>query len=113
IGAGEIPLVIILGLNSAIAAWYYLRLAGAPLLGEPGPDAEAVRETPFPARRIAAVIGAAATVVLAILANPLMRASGEATRWGAAPAPGTVVEGEVDADGAAEDAEAELSSVRP
>src|SRR5690606_24010181 len=28
IAADEIPLVIILGLNSEIAAWYYLRLAG-------------------------------------------------------------------------------------
>jgi NADH-quinone oxidoreductase subunit N len=82
ISAGEIPLVIVLGVNSAIAAWYYLRLAGAPLLSEPGPGAEAVRESPYPARRIAAVVGAAATIVLAILANSLMRASGVAARGG-------------------------------
>ncbi len=81
IHAGEIELVIVLGVNSAIAAWYYLRLAGAPMLQDPGPESGSIRRSPYPARRIAAVVGALAAIVLAIFANRLMRAGGEAARY--------------------------------
>ncbi|MFG0282891.1 MAG: NADH-quinone oxidoreductase subunit N [Phycisphaerales bacterium JB039] len=81
IRAGEIPLVIVLGLNSAIAAWYYLRLAGAAMLQDPGPEAESVRLAPYPSRRVAAVVGAVATIALAVFANWLMEASDAAAEY--------------------------------
>jgi NADH-quinone oxidoreductase subunit N len=96
IRAGEIPLVVVLGVNSAIAAWYYLRLAGVAMLQDPAPGARAVRLSPYPARRVAAAVGASATIVLAVLANPLMESSREAAEHrpaepvveaGAQPAP--------------------------
>jgi len=66
IGAGEVPLVLILGINSAIAAYYYLRLAGAALLADPEARAIAPRIVGHGARRIAGVIAAIAVVVIAV-----------------------------------------------
>jgi hypothetical protein len=59
--------VIILGINSAIAAFYYLRIVSFTL-------------TAFPTRLLAAVASAAAVVVLVPFASPLMRASDAAAR---------------------------------
>ena len=33
VDAGQIALVVIAAINSAISAWYYLRIAGLPVLG--------------------------------------------------------------------------------
>lgn len=73
IGAGEILLVLILGLNSAIAAYYYLRLAYACFIERPGdvPNAPAVTAAPFPARRIAGAVSMVAVIVLAFAGGPL------------------------------------------
>ncbi len=67
ISSGEIVLTVILGLNSAIAAFYYLRLAGTPWLETsdslPGAQPARVR---IVTRIIAGAASAAAVVVLAI-----------------------------------------------
>lgn len=67
LGAGEIALVIILGLNSAIAACYYLRLVAVPFL-EPGEPAtpDTVVSAPFPSRALAGVVAAVLVVVLGL-----------------------------------------------
>lgn len=75
ISAGEIALVVVLGLNSAIAAFYYLRLVALPLLEEPEGDHPV---TPFPSRSLAAVASAAAIVGLVFVADPLIDAAGRA-----------------------------------
>ncbi len=75
IRAGEIPLVVILGLNSAIAAFYYLRLVKAAIIDEPAPNAEPLVSTPFGARTLAAGLSAAGVVVFIVLAGPVMRSS--------------------------------------
>lgn len=80
ISAGEIALVIVLGLNSAIAAFYYLRLMATPLLEDPTDQTRSLQRTVFSARVVAAVISAASVVVLVPLASQLIRASDEATR---------------------------------
>ncbi len=72
IRAGELPLVVILGLNSAIAAYYYLRMAFAPFLEIPDASAEPVIASPFRVRQLAAVVSAGGVVLLAILGNSLM-----------------------------------------
>ncbi|MGP1273454.1 MAG: NADH-quinone oxidoreductase subunit N [Phycisphaerales bacterium] len=80
IGAGEIPLVIVLGINSAIAAFYYLRLVALPMFEQPGDEAEDFRESFAPTRKIAGVIAAGGVLVLTVLAGPLMDAAFAATR---------------------------------
>ncbi len=77
ISAGEVALAVILGLNSAVAAWYYLRLAGAPMLEQP--TEEEIRGNPFRARIVAAVLSAVSVVALLPFAGRLMNASAAAT----------------------------------
>lgn len=69
ITAGELPLVIVLGLNSAIAAYYYLRLAGAAMLEARGPGAETVGRVPKIGRSWAAALSATGVIVFAVLGN--------------------------------------------
>ncbi|MEZ6234755.1 MAG: NADH-quinone oxidoreductase subunit N [Phycisphaerales bacterium] len=90
ISAGEIVLVIILGLNSAVAAFYYLRLAAVPLLESRDDSAPALRDNPFWARRLAAMLSAGGVLSLVFLANGPMESSLEAgTYVQAAPARGS------------------------
>ncbi|MBL8746193.1 MAG: NADH-quinone oxidoreductase subunit N [Phycisphaerae bacterium] len=76
ISAGEIALVVIMGLNSAVAAFYYLRLAGAPLLEKSAGDE--VSGCPYRSRGIAAALSAASVVALLPFAGRLMSASDKA-----------------------------------
>ncbi len=92
IAAGEIALVVVLGVNSAIAAFYYLRLVAAPLLEDPDDQTRSFTITAFPTRLLAAVASAAAVVVLVPFASPLMRASDAAAKADAVRA----AEGETD-----------------
>jgi NADH-quinone oxidoreductase subunit N len=75
IAAGEIPLVIVLGINSAIAAFYYLRLVAMPMFDEPGHEAEGFGLAPFSSRRAAGLIAAAGVLVLTVFAGPIMDAA--------------------------------------
>ncbi len=78
----EYVLVVVLGLNSAVAAFYYLRLVAAPLLDSPDPAVPPAAPTPFFSRSLAAVVCAGAVVILALFANVLMDASARAGRLG-------------------------------
>ena len=84
IGAGEIALVIVLGLNSAIAAYYYLRLVTLPFLSEPNPAVTTPTLNPFPARTLAGTIAAAAVIVLAFLGSSLTKSAEDAGFYKAA-----------------------------
>ena len=79
IAAGEIVLVVILGVNSAIAAFYYLRFAGVSLLEDPneGPQPMAA---PFPARAFSGLIAAVLVVALSVFGGGLMDASRRAAQ---------------------------------
>lgn len=66
ISAGEYLLVVVLGLNSAIAAFYYLRLIKTPLLESPDPSADAPSLNPFHGRAIAGLISAGGTLAILI-----------------------------------------------
>ena len=72
------PLVVVLGLNSAIAALYYLRLVAVPMLDDPEPGVRAPVPTPYFSRPLAGLISAGCVVVLIFFANTLMEASGRA-----------------------------------
>lgn len=77
IAAHEITLVIVMGLNSAIAAFYYLRLASAPLL-ERAPEGAEPEGCPYATRAIAGLISAASVIALIPFAGRLMSASDHA-----------------------------------
>jgi len=75
VSAGQIPLVIVLGINSAIAAVYYLRLVSVVYLDAPGRTRPAVTDSPHAGRRIAGVLSAAGVVILLAFAQPIADAA--------------------------------------
>jgi NADH-quinone oxidoreductase subunit N len=83
--AGQIPLVIVAGINSAISAWYYLRLIGLPILAKPTAQSETIIRGPAVWSRIAAILTAAAVVILPIFSNRILEASAGATKDYEAP----------------------------
>lgn len=66
IASGHIVLVLIAAINSAISAWYYLRLVGLPLMSEPSERSETIDRDSSPWPRFAAIGLAASMVVLPI-----------------------------------------------
>lgn len=82
INAGEIPLVLILGLNSAIAAYYYLRLMYVPFIesADRSPNLAPLQETPFASRRAAAMIASAGVIVLALGGSTIAEFARESAR---------------------------------
>jgi len=100
---GGILLVIVMGVNSAIAAYYYLRIAGAAVLEDPGDVQRSLVRTGSPGRLVATVLSAASVVVLFFASSWLIRASAAAgdyrgrgaeveaaeTERGLVPAPGS------------------------
>ena len=77
--AGQIALVVIAGLNSAISAWYYLRLVALPIMGKPSAQSETIMPSPFRWPRVAGVVTAIAVIVLPAFVGPLFKASSAAT----------------------------------
>ncbi|GJM19272.1 MAG: hypothetical protein DHS20C14_14850 [Phycisphaeraceae bacterium] len=70
-----LPLVVILGINSAIAAFYYLRIVCAVYL-DPRDDKDTPPDrAPFRTRWAGAAISATGVIVLLAFAGPLMSAS--------------------------------------
>jgi len=80
IAAGEIPLAIVLGVNSAIAAFYYLRLVATTMLEAPDPEVERPMLTSMRGRRLAAGLSAAGVVVVVIWTSSLQSASHRAAQ---------------------------------
>lgn len=94
ISAGEYSLVIILGLNSAIAGFYYLRFVVVALLTDPDPDAHPVRLQPDEPRRLAALVSLAGVLVLAVVGSSIMTLAAGAARFHpAVPSQAAAVEG--------------------
>lgn len=75
-GAGYTMLVIVLVLNSAISAAYYLRIASVCYFGEPD---ESVHSAGQFSRTAGALIAATLALVLGIVGNGLVNASSDAT----------------------------------
>ncbi len=80
IEAGLIKLVIIAGLNSAISAWYYLKLIGLPVLSAPTAASESVERTPTAWPRVAAILTAAGVIILPFFTGPIVKASEDAAQ---------------------------------
>ncbi len=96
ISAGEIGIVIVAGLNSAISAWYYLKIAGLPWLAKPTSTTSQFETSPFVGRRIAAVLSGCGVIVLIILASPIITASHRATSLNSFEAPTHAIVEEVE-----------------
>ncbi len=83
ISAGYYGLAVLTVLNSAISAYYYLRIFGVCFLQEPGTE---VKEAPYATRTWAAVLSAVAVIVLSFFASGLINASVEVSGKATAPA---------------------------
>ena len=73
LGAGRVVLVVILGINSAIAAFYYLRVVATAMLETPGDSG--VRCAGVPSRALGAVVAAGCVIALSVFGESFMRAS--------------------------------------
>lgn len=80
--AHEGLLLLVLAVNSAVGAVYYIRLARAPLLESREDMPQSPRRTEGLWRPLAAVASATGVVALVVAVTPLTRASKEATRLG-------------------------------
>jgi NADH-quinone oxidoreductase subunit N len=94
--SGHTPLVVIAAVNSVVSVWYYLRLAGVPILSPSGAAAEGVVKTPNSWPRLAAIVFGVGVVALPLFMNRLVavteaaagapRASAQALATPATPA---------------------------
>lgn len=104
ISAGEIALVVILGVNSAIAAFYYLRILKAAMIddpkGEAGSAEAAMHHPAYGLRFATGVCSAVGVIGLAILAGQLAGTATTASSYAAPIADGAVApEGTVTVEG--------------
>lgn len=102
VSAGMIPLVLILGMNSAIAAFYYLRLVATVYLESKDEEAGDIGINPIVARPIAAAISAGGVIVLLVAVQPLLEAAHTSSRFNALDAPASASTVEPDSEPAAE-----------
>lgn len=84
VSAGLLPLVIILGLNSAIAAFYYLKIIATCALDKGDESTANDVLARVRSRRIAAMISGLGVVVLIAIGQELMTASHEASTYAGA-----------------------------
>ena len=89
VAAGQYALIVILGVNSAIAACYYLRLVAAAYLDD-GSKASSVYASPFATRKIAGVVSAFFVLFLLVFAQPMIAGASKASSYVPAAA-GSVV----------------------
>lgn len=82
ISAGEYALVVVLALNSAIAAFYYLKLVYIPWLASPNDDAGEIVPNPFGRRAAIAMLCTLGVLLLTIWAGPIMEMSERAAAIG-------------------------------
>jgi len=82
LAAGETALVVILGLNSAVAAYYYLRIAYTALIEKPdtASSSSPILEAPFPSRQYAGLLSAVGVVVLTFVGGGVATLAGSSAR---------------------------------
>lgn len=83
ISGGHLPLVIVLGINSAIAAFYYLRLVATVYLEPKADGPDEITDVPreLMGRPFAALISAIGVVGLLLVANTLMDSANTAAGY--------------------------------
>ena len=81
IAAGQYALIVILGINSAIAACYYLRLVAAAYIDDDAKSRPPVYRSPFYMRTIAGVCSAFSVLFLMVFAQPLVNGAYHASTY--------------------------------
>jgi NADH-quinone oxidoreductase subunit N len=76
---GQIALVVIAVINSAVSAWYYLRLAIVPLVAPPSARSAQVVAAPSRWPAICAVVCGVGSVIVPLAASRLLHASDRAS----------------------------------
>ena len=94
IASGEIALVVVLMATSAISSYYYLQLAGIPVVNKPDARTEGISAGPSPWPRVAAMVFGVGILLVPIGARELMSAAETSTAgsWMAPPAAETTSE---------------------
>ncbi|MEY2714143.1 MAG: NADH-quinone oxidoreductase subunit [Planctomycetota bacterium] len=77
--AGQVQLVVIAAVNSAISAFYYLQLVAVPMLGQPNARTEAVQAVPSSWPRMAAILCGIGVIVLPFGLDQLVKAASSST----------------------------------
>jgi len=72
IQSGHTPLVLIAAVNSVVSVWYYLRIAGVPILSPAGAAAEGIVKVPSAWPRITAMVFGVGILLLPLFLNRLM-----------------------------------------
>ena len=72
IASGQLVLVIIAGVNSAISAWYYLKIMAIPLVGTPKSDAASIERVDVPGARFAVVLISGALLVMPVALSDMI-----------------------------------------
>ncbi|MFM1833326.1 MAG: NADH-quinone oxidoreductase subunit [Planctomycetota bacterium] len=75
ITAGEVPLVVVLMATSAVSSYYYLQLAGIPVIRKPDARTEGLVSGPSPWPRYAAMVFGIAVLLAPFAASRLMDAA--------------------------------------
>lgn len=72
ISAGHYALIVVLGVNSAIAACYYLRLIAVAYIDDTEKAKEPVYTTPFPMRPLAGMLSAGGVILFMVFSGPIV-----------------------------------------
>ncbi|MAJ46113.1 MAG: hypothetical protein CBC35_02285 [Planctomycetes bacterium TMED75] len=80
--SGHIVLVCIAAVNSAISSWYYLHLAGVPIVRMSTPRSEAVTDGPRMAPRMVGIICGVGLLIVPIFTSPLYQFARTSMRYG-------------------------------
>lgn len=75
LSAGQVPLVVIMALNSAVSVWYYLRLAGLPTIAPAGPRSDSIVAVPSRWPLAAAIIAGFGIFLLPLALSAISEAS--------------------------------------
>ncbi|MDP7029133.1 MAG: NADH-quinone oxidoreductase subunit N [Phycisphaerales bacterium] len=78
VASGHLVLIVIAGINSAISAWYYLRLVALPLTGTPSSTSGSIERRPYEGPRMAAVACTVLLICLPLLLGSIMSQASDA-----------------------------------
>ena len=82
IESGHLVLVVIAAINSAISAWYYLHIAGVPIVKQSTPRSEGIMPNPNPSPRIIAMLAAIGIIIVPLFARDIFGLARDSMRRG-------------------------------
>jgi NADH-quinone oxidoreductase subunit N len=82
IESGHVVLVVIAAVNSAISAWYYLHIAGVPVVKMATPRSEALTPRPNAGPRVVAIVAALSLVIVPVFSRSIYDFARSSMRFG-------------------------------